>query len=185
MSIQSKNKQRIFGLDVVRALAIILVLFSHVYYLIDLNHPSIVLWSNGNEGGHNKELDDDYAKYDFSKRTVIHAHHRPGNAINGIDCNHYEDYYSTQKILNDSLIYMPTEMLHAQDDGGGGAAMEDFWNLHWKSQKSGGVFIWVFADEAVMRTDLNNALDKSSIPSAKQTNRILICMKCMKNGCEC
>ena len=131
--------------------------------LRDLNHPSIVLWSNGNEGGHNKELDDDYAKYDFSKRTVIHAHHRPGNAINGIDCNHYEDYYSTQKILNDSLIYMPTEMLHAQDDGGGGAAMEDFWNLHWKSQKSGGVFIWVMSDEAVMRTDLNNVLDANGL----------------------
>jgi hypothetical protein len=58
---------------------------------------------------------------------------------------------------------MPTEMLHAQDDGGGGAAMEDFWNLHWKSQKSGGVFIWVFADEAVMRTDLNKALDANGL----------------------
>ncbi|HEX7848029.1 MAG TPA: glycoside hydrolase family 2 TIM barrel-domain containing protein, partial [Chitinophagaceae bacterium] len=108
----------------------------------DLNHPSIIFWSNGNEGGHNKELDDDYGAYDYSKRPVIHCHHRPGNAFNGIDCNHYEDYYSTQKILNDSLIYMPTEMLHAQDDGGAGAAMEDFWNLHWRSQKSGGVFIW-------------------------------------------
>jgi hypothetical protein len=131
--------------------------------LRDLNHPSIIFWSNGNEGGHNKELDDDYGKYDFSNRPVIHAHHRPGNQHNGIDCNHYEDYYSTQKILNDSLIYMPTEMLHAQDDGGAGAAMEDFWNLHWKSQKSGGVFIWVFTDEAVVRTDLNNALDANGL----------------------
>ncbi len=26
----------------------------------DANHPSIIFWSNGNEGGHNKELDDDY-----------------------------------------------------------------------------------------------------------------------------
>lgn len=131
--------------------------------LRDLNHPSIIFWSNGNEGGHNKELDDDYGKYDFSNRPVIHAHHRPGNAFNGIDCNHYEDYYSTEKILNDSLIYMPTEMLHAQDDGGAGAAMEDFWNLHWRSQKSGGVFIWAFTDEAVVRTDLNNALDANGL----------------------
>lgn len=131
--------------------------------LRDLNHPSIVFWSNGNEGGHNKELDDDYARYDFSNRTVIHAHHRPGNAINGIDCNHYEDYYSTEKILNDSLIYMPTEMLHAQDDGGAGAAMQDFWNLHWRSQKSGGVFIWALVDEAIVRTDLNNVLDANGL----------------------
>ncbi len=131
--------------------------------LRDLNHPSIIFWDNGNEGGTNKELDDDFVKWDFQKRPVIHPHHRPGNQMNGIDCNHYEDYYSTQKILNDSLIYMPTEMLHAQDDGGAGAAMEDFWNLHWKSQKSGGVFIWAFTDEAVVRTDLNNALDANGL----------------------
>lgn len=131
--------------------------------LRDINHPSIIFWSNGNEGGHNKELDDDYGKYDFSNRPVIHCHHRPGNAFNGIDCNHYEDYYSTQRILNDSLIYMPTEFLHAQDDGGGGSAMQDFWELHWKSQKSAGGFIWVMADEAIMRTDLNNALDANGL----------------------
>lgn len=131
--------------------------------LRDLNHPSIIFWDNGNEGGTNKELDDDFVKWDFQKRPVIHPHHRPGNQFNGIDCNHYEDYYSTQKILNDSLIYMPTEMLHAQDDGGGGSAMDDFWNLHWKSQKSGGVFIWAFSDEAVVRTDLNNVLDANGL----------------------
>jgi len=131
--------------------------------LRDLNHPSIVLWDNGNEGGTNKELDDDFVKWDFQKRPVIHPHHRPGNQFNGVDCNHYEDYYSTQKILNDSLIYMPTEMLHAQDDGGAGAAMEDFWNLHWSAQKSGGVFIWAMVDEAVVRTDLNNALDANGL----------------------
>ena len=131
--------------------------------LRDLNHPSIILWDNGNEGGTNKDLDDDFVKWDFQKRPVIHPHHRPGNQFNGIDCNHYEDYYSTQKILNDSLIYMPTEMLHAQDDGGGGSAMEDFWNLHWSAQKSGGVFIWAMVDEAVVRTDLNNALDANGL----------------------
>ena len=129
----------------------------------DLNHPSIIFWANGNEGGTNKELDDDFVKWDFQKRTVIHPHHRPGNQFNGIDCNHYEDYYSSQKILNDSLIYMPTEFLHAQDDGGGGAAMEDFWELHWRSQKSAGGFIWAMVDEAVTRTDLNNILDANGL----------------------
>jgi Glycosyl hydrolases family 2, TIM barrel domain/Glycosyl hydrolases family 2, sugar binding domain/Glycosyl hydrolases family 2/Beta galactosidase small chain len=131
--------------------------------LRDLNHPSIIFWDNGNEGGTNKDLDDDFVKWDFQKRPVIHPHHRPGNQFNGIDCNHYEDYYSTQKILNDSLIYMPTEMLHAQDDGGAGAAMEDMWNLHWTAQKSGGVFIWAMVDEAVVRTDLNNAIDANGL----------------------
>lgn len=131
--------------------------------LRDLNHPSIIFWNNGNEGGTNKELDDDFLKWDVQKRPVLHPHHRPGNHFSGMDCNHYEDYYSTHKILNDSLIYMPTEFLHAQDDGGGGAAMEDFWELHWRSQRSAGGFIWVMADEAIVRTDLNNALDANGL----------------------
>ncbi|MFT3827242.1 MAG: glycoside hydrolase family 2 TIM barrel-domain containing protein [Chitinophagaceae bacterium] len=129
----------------------------------DLNHPSIIFWDNGNEGGTNKELDDDFTKWDFSKRPVIHPHHRPGNEFNGIDCNHYEDYYSTQKILNDSLIYMPTEFLHSQDDGGAGAAMSDFWDLHWKSKKSAGGFIWAMVDEGVVRTDFNNVVDANGL----------------------
>ncbi|MEN9684482.1 MAG: hypothetical protein RLZZ28_268, partial [Bacteroidota bacterium] len=129
----------------------------------DLNHPSIIFWDNGNEGGTNKDLDKEFLKWDYSQRPVIHPHHRPGNAFNGIDCNHYEDYYSTQKILNDSLIYMPTEFLHAQDDGGGGSAMSDFWELHWHAKRSGGGFIWAMLDEAVIRTDFNNTLDANGL----------------------
>ncbi|MBT1705613.1 glycoside hydrolase family 2 protein [Chryseosolibacter indicus] len=129
----------------------------------DVNHPSIIFWSNGNEGGHNKDLDDDYAKYDLSNRPVIHAHHRPGNHFNGIDCNHYEDYYSTKKILADSLIYMPTEFLHAQDDGGGAAALSDFWELHWKEKKGAGGFLWALVDEGVVRTDFDGAIDVNGV----------------------
>ncbi|HSC55105.1 MAG TPA: glycoside hydrolase family 2 TIM barrel-domain containing protein [Phnomibacter sp.] len=131
--------------------------------LRDLNHPSVIFWSNGNEGGHNKSLDDDYGKYDLSNRPVIHAHHRPGNAFNGIDCNHYEDYYSTQKILADTNIYMVTEFLHSQDDGGGGAALSDFWDLHWNSKKGAGGFLWAFVDEGIVRTDLNNIIDVNGL----------------------
>ena len=129
----------------------------------DVNHPSVIFWSNGNEGGHNFSLDDDYGKYDLSKRTVIHAHHKPGNAINGIDCNHYEDYYSTQKLLADTNIYMVTEFLHAQDDGGAGAGLADFWELHWNAKKGAGGFIWDLADEGIMRTDQNNFIDVNGV----------------------
>lgn len=129
----------------------------------DANHPSIIFWSNGNEGGHNKELDDDYAQYDLSNRPVIHAHHRPGNTFNGIDCNHYEDYYSSKNILNGPDIYMPTEFLHCQDDGGGGAALNDFWELHWASKRSGGGFLWALVDEGVVRTDFNGRIDVNGV----------------------
>lgn len=129
----------------------------------DANHPSIIFWSNGNEGGHNFDLDAEFGKHDLSKRPVIHAHHKPGNAFNGIDCNHYEDYYSTKKILEDENIYMPTEFLHAQDDGGGGTSLADYWELHWNSKKGAGGFIWAFVDEGLVRTDLNNQIDVNAI----------------------
>jgi len=129
----------------------------------DANHPSIIFWDNGNEGGTNKELDNDFSKYDLSNRPVIHPHHKPGNEFNGIDCNHYEDYYSTKSILSDSLIYMPTEFLHSQDDGGGGTALNDFWELHWHAKRSGGGFIWAFLDEGIMRTDLHNIIDVNGV----------------------
>lgn len=129
----------------------------------DVNHPSIIFWSNGNEGGHNKDLDDDFGKYDLSNRPVIHAHHRPGNQFNGIDCNHYEDYYSTKKILEDTSIYMPTEFLHAQDDGGGAAALKEFWDLHWNAKLGAGGFIWAMLDEGVVRRDQQNIIDVNGI----------------------
>ncbi|QDA58737.1 glycoside hydrolase family 2 [Hymenobacter jejuensis] len=129
----------------------------------DVNHPSIIFWSNGNEGGTNKELDDDFGKYDLSNRPVIHAHHRPGNAYNGIDCNHYENYYSTQKILADSLIYMPTEFLHSQDDGGAAVGLHDMWELHWAAKRSGGGFLWALIDEGIVRTDQNNIIDVNGV----------------------
>jgi len=129
----------------------------------DANHPSIIFWANGNEGGTNKALDDDFLKYDFSQRPVIHPHHRPGNALGGIDCNHYEDYYSTKRILDDSLIYMPTEFLHAQDDGGAASGLNEFWELHWQAKKSGGGFIWALLDEGIVRTDQHNIIDVNGV----------------------
>ncbi len=129
----------------------------------DVNHPSVVFWSNGNEGGTNKELDDDFEIYDPSKRPVIHAHHRPGNDYNGIDCNHYENYYSSKKILEGPLIYMPTEFLHGQDDGGMAAGLADFWELFWNSKLSAGGFLWAFVDEGIVRTDLDGFVDVNRV----------------------
>jgi hypothetical protein len=129
----------------------------------DQNHPSIVFWDNGNEGGTNKELDDDFIRYDKSRRTVIHPHHRPGNDFNGIDCNHYENYYSSQKIFAEGKIYMPTEFLHAQDDGGGAASLGDFWELFWNTPNSGGGFIWALVDEGIVRTDMNGLIDVNRV----------------------
>jgi hypothetical protein len=129
----------------------------------DVNHPSVLFWDNGNEGGTNRELDKEFLIYDPSKRNVLHPHHRPGNDFNGIDCNHYETYASATNILKDSLIYLPTEFLHSQDDGGGGSGLYDYWELLWSSDRAGGGFLWALLDEGLVRTDMNGFIDTDGV----------------------
>jgi hypothetical protein len=122
----------------------------------DVNHPSIVLWSNGNEGGWNRALDKDYAWYDPQKRQVIH----PWENFDGINTDHYENYASTENLLfNREEIFMPTEFLHGLYDGGHAAGLNDYFNLMLKSNHSAGGFLWVFADEGVVRVDKNGEID--------------------------
>jgi hypothetical protein len=122
----------------------------------DVNHPSIVLWDNGNEGGFNKDVRGDYALYDPQKRTVI----EPWAIINGTNTKHYPGYkYVENALTNGKEIYFPTEFLHGLFDGGLGAGLDDYWNLMLSRPLAAGGFLWVFADEGVERRDLNDSID--------------------------
>ncbi len=121
----------------------------------DVNHPSILFWDNGNEGGWNTVLDGEFAKYDLQQRTVLH----PWALFHGIDTDHYESYESVENKLKSGNIFMPTEHLHGLYDGGSGAGLDDFWHLMWGNKLTGGMFLWVFADEGVVRTDKNCFID--------------------------
>jgi len=123
----------------------------------DVNHPSILFWDNGNEGGFNFDLDGDFAKYDPQKRVVLHpwAAYPPGVA----DTKHYPSYELLQQKLAADPVFFPTEMLHGLYDGGAGAGMEDYWAAILKSKAGAGGFIWAFLDEDVKRTDKGGILD--------------------------
>ncbi len=54
----------------------------------DVNHPSVILWDNGNEEGWNTEVDDDFALWDPQHRKVLH----PWDIFSGIETDHYENY---------------------------------------------------------------------------------------------
>lgn len=123
----------------------------------DVNHPSILFWDNGNEGGFNFDLDGDFAKYDPEKRIVLHpwAAYPVGIA----DTKHYPSYeLLTQKLAADP-VFFPTEMLHGLYDGGAGAGLQDYWDAILKSKAGAGGFIWSFVDEDVKRTDKGGVLD--------------------------
>lgn len=121
----------------------------------DVNHPSILLWDNGNEGGFNRDLDGDFALYDPQKRPVIH----PWELFSDIDTKHYPDFADITRRLAGPHLVMPTEFMHALYDGGGGAGFEDYWAAIAKSPRGAGGFIWAFADEGIARTDQGGAID--------------------------
>ncbi len=123
----------------------------------DVNHPSILFWDNGNEGGWNKENDDEFAKWDVQKRPVLH----PWELFRGVNTDHYENYESHARLAAGPDIYMPTEFLHALYDGGAGAGLWDYWELLRKSKVGAGGFIWALLDECVARTDMGGRLDCS------------------------
>jgi len=133
----------------------------------DVNHPSILFWDNGNEGGWNTNLDKVFLQFDPQQRRVLH----PWMPFSGVNTSHYlaydraavacegqATYYrNNQEIVdrNDPAryIYMPTEFIHGLYDGGAGAGLEDYWGLMQASRYLGGGFIWALLDDGVKRPD--------------------------------
>ena len=116
----------------------------------DVNHPSVVFWNNGNEGGHNTDLDTLFQHFDIQKREVIH----PWQHFNGMANEHYRPYnYGAGTYWNGREVVFPTEFLHGMYDGGLGAGLYDYWELIWDNPRAAGGFLWVFADEGIERTD--------------------------------
>jgi Glycosyl hydrolases family 2, TIM barrel domain/Glycosyl hydrolases family 2, sugar binding domain/Glycosyl hydrolases family 2/Beta galactosidase small chain len=129
----------------------------------DVNHPSIILWDNGNEGGHNFDLDHLFDEYDIQKRVVIH----PWQLFNGIETQHYREYnYGIASYNAGREIVMPTEFLHGWFDGGHGAGLEDYWEKMWRDPLSAGGFLWDLADEGVVRKDKNDSIDTDKFHGA-------------------
>lgn len=109
----------------------------------DVNHPSILFWDNGNEGGWNRALDGEFARWDPQRRRVLH----PWETFSGVNAAHYRNFAAAEKICASTNIYLPTEFLHGLYDGGAGAGLEDYWELMRHSPILGGGFIWAFLDE--------------------------------------
>jgi hypothetical protein len=124
--------------------------------LRDVNHPAIVLWANGNEGGWNPELVAEYARWDLQQRTVI----QPWDNFGGINTSHYEAYDCCPgTFFHGDDLFMPTEFLHGLYDGGLGAGLDDWWNLMLQNDLAVGGFLWAFADEGIVREDMDGAID--------------------------
>jgi len=131
----------------------------------DVNHPSIIFWSNGNEGGFNYELEPVFTKFDIQKRVVLY----PWANRNGFETKHYRSWGETAEYMRQKEIFMPTEFLHGLYDGGHGAGLKDYWKLMMANPRCAGGFLWDLMDQAVVRTDMNGILQ----PEGRSVARIL------------
>ncbi|MCK9343726.1 MAG: glycoside hydrolase family 2, partial [Massilibacteroides sp.] len=124
----------------------------------DVNHPCIIMWDNGNEGGFNYAFDPMFPAYDLQKREVLHPW--GWSARKSINTVHYVSYNEGLKTMFSARdLFMPTECLHGLYDGGLGAGLDDYWTLMNRLPNAAGIFLWVFADEGVVRTDKNDSID--------------------------
>lgn len=123
-----------------------------------VNHPSVIAWANGNEGGWNTAADPIFGQHDPQGRIVIH----PANwdhEMSGLKTHHYSDYNKVLSYLGaGKAAFMPTENLHALYDGGAGAGLDDYWTAIRKAPNGAGLFIWAFIDEALVRDDWGGML---------------------------
>jgi hypothetical protein len=138
----------------------------------DVNHPSILFWDNGNEGGFNTNLDHLFGDYDPQHRRVLHpwapfdglntAHYLPYDFVRlagaGVPITFHKNHYLADTNTAQKWIYLPTEFLHGLYDGGAGSGFADVWHLMSQSKYLGGGFFWAFLDEGVKRAD-NGQID--------------------------
>lgn len=126
----------------------------------DVNHPCIFAWANGNEGGSNPTVDDDFALWDPQHRTVLHPANWESELTGGVRTHHYATYRQVTNYLGTGKpVFMPTEIQHGLYDGGGGAGLADHWTAMRAAPNSGGMFLWALLDEGLVRDDRNGAID--------------------------
>jgi len=126
----------------------------------DFNHPSIIIWSLGNEAGFGKNFIEDYnwvKSYDNSRPV---QYERAGlDEHTDIFCPMYYAPDECEKYLgtDPSRPLIQCEYSHAMGNSGGG--FKEYWDLIRKYPKYQGGFIWDFVDQALYRSSDSEGTD--------------------------
>lgn len=120
-----------------------------------INHPSVIIWSLGNEAGDGPNFD---ACYDWIRsydptRPIHHerAVYSPGNRNTDIICPMYWSYDRCEKYLKDNPAkpLIQCEYAHAMGNSMGG--FKEYWELIRREPKYQGGFIWDFVDQSLRK----------------------------------
>lgn len=116
----------------------------------DFNHPSIIIWSLGNEGGYGENFRKAYymAK-DMDPSRPVQYERAAGGEGTDIACPMYFEYDSCEKYLarRPAKPLIQCEYAHAMGNSLGG--FKEYWDLIRKWEQYQGGFIWDFVDQAL------------------------------------
>lgn len=121
-----------------------------------INHPSIIVWSLGNEGGYGINFEKAYDWVKAYDQTRPVQYERGGyDSKTDIHCPMYIDYEESEKYCKSDGVkpYIQCEYAHAMGNSEGG--FKEYWDLIRKYPKYQGGYIWDFVDQGLR--------DKSSI----------------------
>lgn len=116
------------------------------------NHPSIIVWSLGNESGYGKNFEDAYdwvKSYDPSRPCQYEQAHREGRASD-IYCPMYEGYEGNINYCENDKYTKPLiqcEYCHTMGNSGGG--LKEYWDLIRKYPKYQGGYVWDYVDQGL------------------------------------
>ena len=117
----------------------------------DFNHPSVIIWSLGNEGGDGPNY---AASYDAVKAldSTRPVQYEPAiwNGKTDIFCPMYYDYRDSERYSssNPEKPLIQCEYAHAMGNSMGG--LKEYWDLIRKYPSYQGGFIWDFVDQALV-----------------------------------
>ena len=124
------------------------------------NHPSVLIWSLGNEAGYgpNFEAAYDWIKAEDPSRLVQYEQAgRTGKT--DIYCPMYLGYNRTEEYSKDDQYQKPLiqcEYAHAMGNSEGG--FKEYWDIIRKYPKYQGGFIWDFVDQSIRWTGKNGKM---------------------------
>lgn len=121
------------------------------------NHPSIIVWSLGNEAGYgpNFDLAYDWVKQEDPSRPVQYERAENGYATD-IFCPMYFSPDQTEEYaINGNKVMIPCEYAHAMGNSQGG--FKEYWDLFRKYPSLQGGFIWDFVDQSPRGKGKNGA----------------------------
>ncbi len=130
--------------------------------LRDYNHPSVIVWSLGNEAGNGVNFHKCYdwiKSYDKTRpvqyEQACHISYKniPKNYNSDIECPMYASYAECEQYLNGNSTRPLIQCEYSHAMGNSVGSLKEYWDLIRKYPSYQGGFIWDFVDQALAWKD--------------------------------